>query len=285
MRLICPTCETAYDVPAEQIPAGGREVQCSICRTKWLARPVKEPEPSEEQIIYRLETRTARPRSIAPVPAAAPPPPPEPGAAPTESRDDFVWETAAPARPASLDPLRQPVAERRPPPEPPVREQAAPPPHMLRPSPPPPPPAEPEPPRVDVQQKLPPPAPAAPPAPRPEPPRSELPPPLPARPAEVPQPRALPGIPGDAVRIEGRAQPPQEPDAGPVEARVVEPPPRSRFGRGLFVALALFGTALAVYLYGRELAAGVPALAPAVEAYSGAVDRLREALAAEVYGR
>jgi hypothetical protein len=69
-----------------------------------------------------------------------------------------------------------------------------------------------------------------------------------------------------------------------VERRIavpLAPPPRSRFGRGLLLALALFAAALGVYRYSFELAARLPAIAPALEAYAGAVDRLREAMAPE----
>ncbi len=36
MRLICPNCEAQYEVPAEVIPEGGRDVQCSNCGDTWF---------------------------------------------------------------------------------------------------------------------------------------------------------------------------------------------------------------------------------------------------------
>lgn len=39
MRLTCPACETAYELPDDAVPEGGRWVRCSACRAEWLARP------------------------------------------------------------------------------------------------------------------------------------------------------------------------------------------------------------------------------------------------------
>ncbi|WP_116598431.1 zinc-ribbon domain-containing protein [Primorskyibacter marinus] len=36
MRLICPNCGAQYEVPAEVIPEGGRDVQCSDCGHTWF---------------------------------------------------------------------------------------------------------------------------------------------------------------------------------------------------------------------------------------------------------
>jgi predicted Zn finger-like uncharacterized protein len=37
MRLTCPACGAAYDVPDDAIPAAGREVECSDCGAVWQA--------------------------------------------------------------------------------------------------------------------------------------------------------------------------------------------------------------------------------------------------------
>ncbi|MDO5605253.1 MAG: zinc-ribbon domain-containing protein [Paracoccus sp. (in: a-proteobacteria)] len=39
MRLICPECNALYDIPAQMIPAEGREVECSACGHIWTQRP------------------------------------------------------------------------------------------------------------------------------------------------------------------------------------------------------------------------------------------------------
>ena len=36
MRLICPNCSAQYEVPADVIPAEGRDVQCSNCQETWF---------------------------------------------------------------------------------------------------------------------------------------------------------------------------------------------------------------------------------------------------------
>ena len=53
-------------------------------------------------------------------------------------------------------------------------------------------------------------------------------------------------------------------------------PRRSRFGRGLLLVLALFALALGAYRFRADLAAEVPAAAPALQAYGAWVDGLRE---------
>jgi predicted Zn finger-like uncharacterized protein len=68
MRLTCPTCAAVYELPDDQLPAGGSHVQCTACHTRWFARarpPAAEP-PSEDEIIARLETRSARTSPTAP---------------------------------------------------------------------------------------------------------------------------------------------------------------------------------------------------------------------------
>jgi len=44
MRLICPKCSAQYEVPADVIPAEGRDVQCSNCQETWFqTHPDTEP--------------------------------------------------------------------------------------------------------------------------------------------------------------------------------------------------------------------------------------------------
>jgi predicted Zn finger-like uncharacterized protein len=372
MRLTCPTCETAYEVPAGQIPDEGRHVQCSACHTRWFAHRPVEPEPSEDQIIYRLETRSARharPEASATVPDAAaepaprPAPTPPPAFEPPQTEGDFLWETASPSGTAAFEPLRKPGRDLprsptpMPTPAPTPIPPAAPPrpepqaaPEDLAPEPPVevPSPAPSSAPSADAdespveallaardnaqvprEQSIEPPLPApqdspmqaaplpvatgpaarepaiaVPPSmprkdPGPpadivrEPPREGLRPgaldlrrgelaPPPPRPAEVPLARGLPaatevataapGRPGHHLRLDVTDA---QATAGEAQERLA---PRRRFGRGVFVALLLSAAALGLYLFGGRLAAMTPALAPAIEAYVGAVDRLREAM-------
>ncbi|WP_236638406.1 zinc-ribbon domain-containing protein [Mangrovicoccus ximenensis] len=36
IRIVCPACQAAYDVPQAAISAGGRDVQCSACGHNWF---------------------------------------------------------------------------------------------------------------------------------------------------------------------------------------------------------------------------------------------------------
>jgi predicted Zn finger-like uncharacterized protein len=45
MRIVCPACETAYDVP-DGVLVPGRALRCARCRSEWL--PVSAPPPDIE---------------------------------------------------------------------------------------------------------------------------------------------------------------------------------------------------------------------------------------------
>lgn len=57
MRLICPNCDAQYDVAADAIPPGGRDVQCSSCNYTWFQTGTKSgampgpkmPDPAAKQ--------------------------------------------------------------------------------------------------------------------------------------------------------------------------------------------------------------------------------------------
>ncbi|MDA0340978.1 MAG: zinc-ribbon domain-containing protein [Proteobacteria bacterium] len=47
MRIICPECDSGFEVPDGAIPAKGRKLKCSQCQHKWHQLPVAEqPEPA-----------------------------------------------------------------------------------------------------------------------------------------------------------------------------------------------------------------------------------------------
>ncbi len=63
MRIVCPACETAYDVP-ETVLAPGRAVRCARCRSEWVpegapareeASEAEEPAPEEPVPIFAAE--------------------------------------------------------------------------------------------------------------------------------------------------------------------------------------------------------------------------------------
>lgn len=52
MRLICPNCSAQYEVPADVIPAEGRDVQCSNCQEIWFqTHPDTEPQTDVAQTL------------------------------------------------------------------------------------------------------------------------------------------------------------------------------------------------------------------------------------------
>ena len=43
MQIVCPHCDTQYDVRDDALGAAGRTVRCARCKETWLALPVAEP--------------------------------------------------------------------------------------------------------------------------------------------------------------------------------------------------------------------------------------------------
>ena len=81
MRLICPNCLAQYEVPADVIPAEGRDVQCSNCQETWFqtypdtapqSDAVPEPEPIddafEHSVNQELDTISEDDTDITPSP-------------------------------------------------------------------------------------------------------------------------------------------------------------------------------------------------------------------------
>lgn len=70
MRLVCPNCDAAYEVPDSVIPIEGRDVQCSDCGQTWyqyhpentpeVTEPAPEPEPEPPADPAPSETRIPR---------------------------------------------------------------------------------------------------------------------------------------------------------------------------------------------------------------------------------
>ena len=76
MRLICPNCSARYEVPADVIPAEGRDVQCSNCQETWFqTHPDTEPQTDVTQTLKEHFAQT------------------EPESAPIPEQSDAVSET------------------------------------------------------------------------------------------------------------------------------------------------------------------------------------------------
>lgn len=90
MRIDCPTCKAAYDVPLERL-AAGRVVKCARCATTWTP-PRPEVPPLEASAVEATDPTpdpeaapagAAEPaRPDVPAPTVPPPPAPSPTAPP-----------------------------------------------------------------------------------------------------------------------------------------------------------------------------------------------------------
>lgn len=48
MRIVCPDCQSAYDIKAEMLGDKGRMVKCADCGSKWFQAPLSQPGPAAE---------------------------------------------------------------------------------------------------------------------------------------------------------------------------------------------------------------------------------------------
>ncbi|MGH1331867.1 MAG: zinc-ribbon domain-containing protein [Paracoccaceae bacterium] len=55
MRLICPNCGAQYEVDAQVIPDGGRDVQCSNCGHTWFQRPANQDADLADELGMKLD--------------------------------------------------------------------------------------------------------------------------------------------------------------------------------------------------------------------------------------
>ena len=86
MRLICPNCSAQYEVPADVIPAEGRDVQCSNCQETWFqTHPDTKPQTDVAQTLKEHFAQTE--------PEAAPIPE-QPDTAPEPDPIDDEFERA-----------------------------------------------------------------------------------------------------------------------------------------------------------------------------------------------
>ncbi len=104
MRIACPDCGAAYDVPPDRVPPG-RGVRCAKCGTVWTPVATVDAEPEIAPVPERAAVADPPPlpppdpdppppaptplvalRPVAPPAPAPPPPPPEPAAEPARGR-------------------------------------------------------------------------------------------------------------------------------------------------------------------------------------------------------
>ncbi len=66
MLIVCPNCETSYQIKAQALGTGGRSVRCAQCKETWFATP--------ESAIVETAMALAMVPNRAPEPPAPPPP-------------------------------------------------------------------------------------------------------------------------------------------------------------------------------------------------------------------
>src|SRR5215469_11223085 len=71
MLIICPNCETSYDISDASLGAGGRTVRCVRCKKTWFATPPAEPSP--ESFAAASAAASAYQQGAAAAAAAEPP--------------------------------------------------------------------------------------------------------------------------------------------------------------------------------------------------------------------
>ncbi|MFT8246930.1 zinc-ribbon domain-containing protein [Roseomonas sp. BN140053] len=100
MRIACPHCSTAYDVPDTML-VPGRSVRCARCGESWAPAPALPPAAAPPAPAPQPEPAPGA------APAAVPAPPPEPAP-----------DIAVPPPPAAFPRAAPPRAEIAPPPRP-----------------------------------------------------------------------------------------------------------------------------------------------------------------------
>ncbi|NKX43035.1 zinc-ribbon domain-containing protein [Roseicyclus persicicus] len=101
MRLTCPNCSARYEVADSMIPPEGRDVQCSNCSTTWF-QPGRRTDRAQPAVTVDRSARAMEP----------PPPPPEPEAPPVAQQPEPEPEPAPePDHTPDPDPEARPDAE------------------------------------------------------------------------------------------------------------------------------------------------------------------------------
>ncbi|MBP0651541.1 zinc-ribbon domain-containing protein, partial [Mycobacterium tuberculosis] len=65
MRIVCPSCGTAYAVPDRAIGAEGRKVRCARCATSWRVRP-PQPDDMPDEMPDEARATVAAPAAAEP---------------------------------------------------------------------------------------------------------------------------------------------------------------------------------------------------------------------------
>lgn len=247
MRLTCPNCDAQYEVDDSAIPDTGRDVQCSNCGHAWFQLPPDiEAALEAEEAVYGAPAGAAPARSR---PAAQP----DPDADGDEDEGDLPPVAAAAGAPSprrALDENLMAILR-----EEAEREAAARQAERAR--------------SIETQPDL----------------GIGAPPPLP-RPAVAPR---GPAPEADAVarppsrrellpnidEINSTLNPVDPPSVEVISEAIAEARSRSGFRTGFVSMVVIAAILLALYVMAPRIAHNLPASAPAMQAYVGAVDAAR----------
>jgi predicted Zn finger-like uncharacterized protein len=258
MRLTCPNCDAQYEVDDSAIPDTGRDVQCSNCGHAWFQLPPDiEAALEAEEAVYGAPAGAAPARSR---PAAQP----DPDADADEDEDEGDLPPVAAAAAAGAPSPRRALDENlmailR---EEAEREAAARQAERAR--------------TIETQPDLG--IGAPPPLPRPaaSPPAQTRPPATDsegdASPARAPSRRELlPNI----DEINSTLNPVDPPSVEVISEAIAEARQRSGFRTGFVSMVVIAAILMALYVMAPRIAHNLPASAPAMQAYVGAVDGAR----------
>jgi predicted Zn finger-like uncharacterized protein len=59
MKIVCPSCQTSYEVSAASLGAEGRQVRCVRCKEVWFATPAEDAAPAAEAAGMRTAAAAA----------------------------------------------------------------------------------------------------------------------------------------------------------------------------------------------------------------------------------
>ena len=107
MRLICPSCETEYEVHDNMIPSEGRDVQCSNCMITWFQSGPTQAAPELEEDLNLDPPPAAPPKPQRAPEDPRPTPPVAPPSSEYEDEDDEDLSSLPPAAVAAMAGKRQ----------------------------------------------------------------------------------------------------------------------------------------------------------------------------------
>lgn len=111
MRIVCPSCQAAYEVPDKLLSSGPRKVRCAKCGKDWMAEaeaPAPAPAPPDAEPV----PAPAAPEALPPEEEEELPPPPPVAAAPPPDAPPPEEPQVGPVVPRAEEKLVQEAGER-----------------------------------------------------------------------------------------------------------------------------------------------------------------------------